>query len=329
MTILSEQLKNEDLNESMNQYANGYQKLPCRSPAENDLVDQQLTPRFNRMYTQSPQLPRKTYDFTPNINHNHPAPQLHHHQSPYMQRKFPHNETAYVNPYNSYKPFPQQSTFSPVIRKRYQEGHLVSEDLEFRILHGNTSPIVLQRFYHQQNQLKDQKEEDQLRAIRMQSSSPNLFKHTSSGIPIKTESPMLQPRYQHQHQPAPMLQRNVLQHNDYASHHVYENNIPQLQNRMISNGNGSIPYRHHQQPMYDNLAHRGQPLCPNSPQLDRLRVNLEKPNFYERNQKLPVEIDNSWNQLEMNKSPLNNSNFLIGENKNKDKGNYFLNNIVY
>lgn len=329
LTILSEQMKHEDLNEPINQHANGYQKLPFRSPADTDLVDHHLTPRLNRMYTQSPQLPRKTYEFSPNMNHNHPAPQLHHHhgtQSPYMPRKFPPNETDYANPYNPYKPLPQ-STFSPVIRKRYQEGHLVSEDLEFRILHGNTSPIVLQRFYHQQNQFKDQKEEDQLRAIRMQSSSPNPFKNAPSGIPVKSGSPLLQPRYQHHHQPAPMMQRNVLHqhHTEYASHHVYESNIPQLQARMMSNGNGSIPYRLHQQqhqPMYDNLTHRGQPVCPSSPQLDRLRANLEKPNFYERNQKLPVEIESSY-QLEMSKrDQLHNNGVLIGENKAKDKGKH-------
>lgn len=321
LTILSEQLKDEDLNEPMT-HANGYQKLPYRSPAEADMVDH-LTPRLTRMYTQSPQLPRKVYEFNPNMNHNHPAPQLHHHhgtQSPYMARKFPPAESDYTNPYNPYKPLPQQSTFSPVIRKRYQEGHLVSEDLEFRILHGNTSPIVLQRFYHQQNQLKDQKEEDQLRAIRMQSSSPNPFKSTQpSGIPIMSGSPLMQSRYQHHHQPAPTMHQR--HHNDYTSHNVYESNIPQLQARMMTNGNGSIPFRHYQQqqPMYDNLGHRGQPVCPSSPQLDRLRANLEKPNFYERNQKLPVEIESSY-QLDMNKSQHHNNGALIGENKTKDKG---------
>lgn len=72
--------------------------------------------------------------------------------------------------------------------------------------------------------------------------------------------------------------------------------------------------------MYDNLTHRGQPICPSSPQLDRLRANLEKPNFYERNQKLPVEIESSY-QLEMNKrDQLHNNGVLIGENKAKDKG---------
>lgn len=346
LTILSEQLKKEeDLIESLNQQqlaniatGNGYQKLtafrvppPNIIPHDVDIVDHHLTPRLNRMYTQSPQLPRKAYEFNPNMNNIHPSPQLHHplgNQSPYMPRKFPQNEPEYGTHYNSpYKPLPPPSTFSPVIRKRYQEGHLVSEDLEFRILHGNTSPIVLQRFYHQQNQLKDQKEEDQLRAIRMQSSSPNPFKHTQSSIPVMSGSPLLTSRYQH-HQPAQMLHRNIMQHHNEptynASHKIYESHIPQLQARTVTNGNGngSIPYRHHQQqsqPMYDNLAHRAQIACPSSPQLDRLRVNLEKPNFYERHQKLPVEIESQY-QLETSKLQLQNNGVLIADNKNKDKG---------
>lgn len=384
MTILSEQMKRDDLAELNGaMLGNGYQKLPFHLPPsstyDTDAVDHQLTAKLNRMlYTQSPQLPRKTYEFNANtaniiqqtnipsqlsqqptqlhhqplqihppqqplqmqfhqpshVNppHLHQAPQLHHigNQSPYMARKFAHNEPEYGTHYSPYKPLPlpqqqqPQSTFSPVIRKRYQEGHLVSEDLEFRILHGNTSPIVLQRFYHQQNQLKDQKEEDQLRAIRMQSSSPNPFK---SSIPVRNDgSPLLNPRFQHQQ--AQMLQRNVLHHEPTynASHKIHESHIPQLQSRMVANGNG-IPFRHqHQQqqpmpqhhpyqPMYDNVAHRAQIACPGSPQLDRLRANLEKPNFYERHQKLPVEIESY--QLD---SSMNQSNGLNMDSKNKDKG---------
>lgn len=339
LTILSEQLKNEDLIDPLAQLANGatgngYQKLPFRPHplAETDAVDYHLTSRLNRMYTQSPQLPRKTYDFNPNMNNIHPSPQLQHHigqQSPYMQRKFPPNEIDYGNHYSPYKPLPPQqqqqqpSTFSPVIRKRYQEGHLVSEDLEFRILHGNTSPIVLQRFYHQQNQLKDQKEEDQLRAIRMQSASPNPFKSAQSCIPVKSGgSPLPSSRYQHQ--PAQMMHRNIVHHNEptyNASHRIYESQIPQLQSRMMANGNGQVPYRHHQpqhQPMYDNIAHRAQIACPSSPQLDRLRMNLEKQNFYERHQKLPAEIESSY-QLEMSMNQNQNAGSFIGD-KNKDKG---------
>ena len=281
------------------------------------------------MYTQSPQLPRKTYDFNPS-------------QSPYMQHKFPANEsTEFIGHYSPYKPLPQHqqqqqpsSTFSPVIRKRYQEGNLISEDLEFRILHGNTSPIVLQRFYHQQNQLKDQKEEDQLR-LRMQSASPNPFKHTQSSIPIKSGSPVPNLRFQQQQyhqQQQHQFHRNILHEspptNFNASQRIYESQIP----RMMQNG--GIPYRqqqqhHHQpqphhphhQPMYDNIAHRPQIACPSSPQLDRLRANLEKPNFYERHQKLPVEIESYQQQLEM--AINQNNGGLIGEhNKNKEKGEF-------
>lgn len=329
LTILNDKLKSEDLIDPLSlATGNGYQKLPFRSPAtlstlDNDVVDHQLASKLNRMYTQSPQLPRKTYELTANVdNLQHQSPQINHHignQSPYLQRKFAPSEVDYTNNYSPYKPLPQQhqqNTFSPVIRKRYQEGHLVSEDLEFRILHGNTSPIVLQRFYHQQNQLKDQKEEDQLRAIRMQSSSPNPYNHSS--IPVKSGSPLPNPRYQHR-QPQ-MIHRNMLHHPEpayNASHNIYESQIPQLQSRMAAHGNGSIPSRHQQQPMYDNLGHRAQLACPSSPQLDRLRANLEKPNFYERHQKLPVEIESTY-QLEMSKSQLqSNGSFL---DKNKDKG---------
>lgn len=330
MTILSETLNSEDRNAYANgATGNGYQKLPFR-PLENEVVDDQLASKISRLYTQSPQMTRQTYDIN---NVNHQPPQLNHHhlnsQSPYMQRKFGTNESDFANHYSPYKPLPQQpnSTFSPVIRKRYQEGHLVSEDLEFRILHGNTSPIVLQRFYHQQNQFKDQKEEDQLRAIRMQSSSPNPYRSAQSSIPVKSGSPLPNPRYQHLPQ-QPQMHRGVLPiHHEpiyNASHKIHESHIPQLQSRM--NGNGTVPFRHHQQqpqlfhhhqqPMYDNVAHRAQLACPSSPQLDRLRANLEKPNFYERHQKLPVEIESSY-QLEAIKAQTNGA-FI--DNRNKDKG---------
>lgn len=340
LTILSEQMKKDDRTDPLSQLGNGatgngYQKLPFRSVTphslvDNDVVDYHLTSQINRLYTQSPQLPRKTYEFNSNMNNSiNPSPPPHQliaSQSPYMQRKFP-NEKDYGTHYSPYKSLPPQqqpTTFSPVIRKRYQEGHLVSEDLEFRILHGNTSPIVLQRFYHQQNQLKDQKEEDQLRAMRMQSASPNQFRGTPSSIPLKSGSPLHSTRFQHQ--PAQqMLNRNVFHHHQEptynASHKIYESHIPQLQSRVMSNGNGTVPYRHYQQqqnqqPMYDNVTYRAQLACPSSPQLDRLRANLEKPNFYERNQKLPVDIENSF-QLD---SSMNQSNGAFISDKNKDKG---------
>lgn len=335
LTILNDQLKREDLIDPLN-YAtgNGYQKLPYRSPAQHSTIDNEvdhhLAAKLNRMYTQSPQLPRKNYEFTPNMNNfQHHSPQMNHHhmgnQSPYLQRRFPPNEIDYTSNYSPYKPLPpppQQSTFSPLTRRRYQEGQQMAEDLEFRILHGNTSPIVLQRFYHQQNQLRDQKEEDQLRAIRMQSASPNHYKHSS--IPVKSASPLPNTRFDHR-QPQMMNRKIMHPESSYASHNIYESQIPQLQSRMTANGNGSIPFRHHHQqqqqhhqaPMYDNLGHRAQIACPSSPQLDRLRANLEKSNFYERHQKLPVEYESSY-QVEMSKHQLqNNGSFL---DKNKDKG---------
>jgi hypothetical protein len=317
---LSEPFKDDSL-DLLQVAGNGYQKLPpycsaapLHSVVDNDAVDHHLAAKLNRMlYTQSPQLPRKTYELTSNAN----VPHMGSSQSPFMQRKFPTNDGGNY----PYKPLQQQqpsSTFSPVIRKRYQEGHLVSEDLEFRILHGNTSPIVLQRFYHQQNQLKDQKEADELRAIRLQSASPN-HPFTQSSIPVKSNSPLPSLRYQmprnnlHNYEPLPTTYNN-------ASHRVYESQIPQLQSRMVLNGTMYRPHhqqlQQHQQPMYDNV--RAQMACPGSPQLDRLRQNLEKPNFYERHQKLPVEIENPYQQMEMNK---NQNNGLTGDNnKNKDKG---------
>lgn len=333
VTILSDQLKSEDLLDSLLHHANGaagngYQKFQSPAPhaiIDNDIVDHHLTSKLNHLYTQSPQMQPKNYDFGPNMSNFHQSPQIHPlgNQSPYMQRKFGANDGDYANHYTQYKPHPQQSTFSPVIRKRYQEGHLVAEDREFRILHGNTSPIVLQRFYHQQNQLKDQKEEDQLRAIRMQSSSPNPYK---TSIPVKSQSPLPTSRLQHQQAHAQMLQRNILQQNETynASQKLYESQIPQLQSRMMAHVNGSVPYRQHQphqqqiQVMYDNVGHRGHVPCPSSPQLDRLRANLEKPNFYEHHQKVPVEIDNSY-KMEMQRSELHTNGAFISD-KNKDKG---------
>jgi hypothetical protein len=104
-----------------------------------------------------------------------------------------------------------------------------------------------------------------------------------------------------------------------ASQRIYESHIPQLQTRTISNGNGTIQNYYRHQPMYDNV--RTQIPCPGSPQLDRLRVNLEKPNFYERHQKLPVEIENPYQQMELNKS----QNSGVNGDKNKDKGKLMFN----
>lgn len=277
--------------------------------------------------------------------------------------------------YNPYKQLPQQqqnaSTLSPVIRKRYQQGNLIAEDLQYRHLHGNTSPIVLQRFYHQQNQFRDQKEEES-RALRV-SSPPtgNPFRHhqsgIASGIPIKSGSPNLnnlryiqhhqqqsptparptgtgmynyQRQQQYVHQQEPIYQQSYHQHQQQQHHQqqqplpsqqqIYESHIPLLQSK---HSNGNIQMHHHQQqqplPQQQQLHHHQQqqydpinraPLqCPNSPQLDRLRANLEKPNFYERNQKLPIEVESSYG---LDQSTISNSNG-VNVDKNKDRGKLF------
>lgn len=55
----------------------------------------------------------------------------------------------------------------------------LNEDQQYKHLQGNTSPIVLQRFYHQQNQLRETKQYE----------------------PSAT-NPFYQPQHQHQHQPS-------------------------------------------------------------------------------------------------------------------------------
>ncbi|XP_050100502.1 dual specificity mitogen-activated protein kinase kinase hemipterous-like isoform X2 [Anopheles aquasalis] len=50
----------------------------------------------------------------------------------------------------------------PVLRKaQHDTGTTTQDDTQYKHLHGNTSPIVLQRFYHQQNQLYEQQREAQ------------------------------------------------------------------------------------------------------------------------------------------------------------------------
>lgn len=338
LTILSEQYKKDDPQlGTLNQYeskGNGYQKLPFRSPVlhqniEGDQADDHnFTTRVNRMHTQSPQLPRKSYELNSSMNNIHPPQPLqphHENQSPYMLRKFQTDEDNFGNKYNTgpFKPPQLQSTFSPVIRKRYQEGtmNIVSEDLEFRILHGNTSPIVLQRFYHQQNQLKDQKEEDQLRSACMQPTNPNPFKNSHNNIPVKGGSPLLNTRYP-QMQPTQMYHRNMVQQHQEpsynASHKTYESHIPHLQARLIGNGATSRHLsQNQQQPICDNINHRSRIPCPNSPWPTGLRANLEKPNFYERHQ-LPVQIESSC-QMNLSRNPLQNGSFST-ENQTKEKG---------
>lgn len=62
----------------------------------------------------------------------------------------------------------------------------LNEDQQYKHLQGNTSPIVLQRFYHQQNQLRENKQYEQSSA-----NTTNPFyqhhqqPHAPSGIPVK------------------------------------------------------------------------------------------------------------------------------------------------
>uniref|UniRef100_A0A2M4CYR9 mitogen-activated protein kinase kinase n=1 Tax=Anopheles darlingi TaxID=43151 RepID=A0A2M4CYR9_ANODA len=50
----------------------------------------------------------------------------------------------------------------PMLRKtQHDTGTTTQDDTQYKHLHGNTSPIVLQRFYHQQNQLYEQQREAQ------------------------------------------------------------------------------------------------------------------------------------------------------------------------
>lgn len=339
-TILNDQLRATEFQATT---GNGYQKLPpfratqaTTSIDHNDVVDHHMLGHQklnNRLYTQSPQLPRKVYNDVSN-QQQHYSPHHHLHQipmqhqmhmgreSPFMQRKFPPQEIG--GNYSPYKPLPMQqnSSISPMTRRRYQENSQTVVDEEYRILHGNTSPIVLQRFYHQQNQLRERAEQEQMRnEMRMNSASPfkNSPSHTSS-IPRPGGSPLPNYRYQqqqqHQHHPSMIANRYQQQHDAIPNFH-HASHIPQLQGRYVSNGNGTI--KHQQQVVYDNLAHRPQIPCPGSPQLDRLRANMEKANFYDRHQKLPIE---SSYQLEMNRH--NNGDLHHTDAKNKDKGENFL-----
>jgi hypothetical protein len=293
---------------------NGYQKLTTTSHDYALAAEEELRAKFNRMHTQSPQLPRKTYA---SLNTNSPhflpptsssiAPQ----ESPRLQPKFHHHQQPdyhshyqqYTPHHNVYKPLPQ-STLSPVVKKRFGvDGNMVAEDLEFRILHGNTSPIVLQRFYHQQKQFRDQNQEE-LRAMQ-KAALPNAHNnshHTNpfeSHIPIARNSPS---PYYNKYGSSPA--RNV---NHFESNNYYNNASPQHHDNFAPR-NGSIPYKVHvnNSPIHNSQYHHHQhqqqqppqipmrydrpPIpCPSSPQLDRLRANLEKPNFYERHQ-LPVEV---------------------------------------
>lgn len=312
MSILAKQYQVVETNNvEMDGKGNGhyYQKFMTTTTNKfNDgssNIDYELLSKFNRMNTQSPQLPRKNYTTLRNTNSPSYIQQQHHEQhhfqgsdSPLMQHKMIMKPDEGSNLHYSYKPAQIGSTYSPIVKKRYgNDGVMVSEDLEYRILHGNTSPIVLQRFYHQQNQLRDQKMEEEIRARRNNTSCTNPFEqhylqqqhHAQSNIPIANNSYL-----KYTSSPTPQRHNNL---NFYESN--YTNTSPQQQNSYIPqysrNTNGHPSYRHHpisqlsemQQNKHDNLVNR--PPIPSSPQLDRLRANLEKPNFYERHQ-LPIEV---------------------------------------
>lgn len=283
---------------------NGYQKLTTAPHDFALAADEELRAKFNRMHTQSPQLPRKTYaSLNTNSPHFLPPSPIIAPESPRLQPKFHHhhqqpdyhNHYQQYTPHHVYKPLPQ-STFSPVVKKRFGvDGNMVAEDLEFRILHGNTSPIVLQRFYHQQKQFRDQNQEElramQKAALPTAASNTNPFE---SHIPIARHSPS---PYYNKYGSSPA--RNV---NHYESNHY--NNASLQHHDNFAPRNGNIPYKvhvnnspmhtapqyHHQQPPQIPMRYDRPPIpCRSSPQLDRLRANLEKPNFYERHQ-LPVEV---------------------------------------
>lgn len=291
---------------------NVHQKM---SLTQDYSAEEELILKLNRMHTQSPQLPRKTYaSLNTNSPHFLPPSSIAAQESPRLQSKFQHHPDYHnqhyqqYQPHHAYKPLPQ-STFSPVVKKRYGvDGNMV-EDLEFRILHGNTSPIVLQRFYHQQKQFRDQNQEE-LRAMQT-----TALPSTTNTNPFNSHIPIAR------NTNSPMYYNNRYGSSPARNHHesnYYNNASPQHHNNYISrNGNGTIPYRHHmnsspmhsstqyqqhqqqqQQPQHHNYHQAPQlptrydrpPIpCPSSPQFDRLRANLEKPNFYERHQ-LPVEI---------------------------------------
>jgi hypothetical protein len=319
--IVNETMITNDLGLRVNN-SSAYE-MPVNNFNESN-IDYELLSKFNRMHTQSPQLPRKNYSTLRNVNTPSPLFFQHHNhhqessQSPLLQHhhKFMMDDKNNVQHYhqNPYKPL--QPTFSPVIKKRYgTDGSMVSEDLEFRILHGNTSPIVLQRFYHQQNQLRDQKVEE-LRTMKNTIASTNPFENAQCSIPQHNNNTPTYLKYSN-NSPSPSPQRNI---------NVYESNYNASPLHQLTKNNTNTnmsPYRQQQQyqpaqnynnhPNFYNNKYETRPPIPNSPQLDRLRVNLEKPNFYERRQ-LPVEVNlrdtaamnNGMNNVNENKNGSNN-----------------------
>ncbi|XP_070499097.1 dual specificity mitogen-activated protein kinase kinase hemipterous-like isoform X2 [Chironomus tepperi] len=310
---INKQYQIDPTSSEMDMKGNGYQKLVSNKYNDGNNIDYELLSKFNRMHTQSPQLPRKNYTNIRNVNSPAYVQQQQGSQSPLMQHKMMKQPEDHY----SYKPNPPMGgTYSPVVKKRYgTDGVMVAEDLEFRILHGNTSPIVLQRFYHQQNQLRDQKMEEQLRAMKTStsSSSTNPFDHhpahAQSNIPIANSSYLKYPS-----SPTPQRNMNFYEsnYNNHASPHhqnAYAPNVPQYPRN--TNGNCMIPTYRYQPTQSDIQKHENlinRPPIPSSPQLDRLRVNLEKPNFYERHQ-LPLEV-------QLKDSHVTSSSNTTNDNKN-------------
>lgn len=314
MSIFNKQMANEFQPNTSHDDA-GFRGNGSEIPSNNfgSNIDYELLSKFNRMHTQSPQLPRKNYSTLKAVNS--PSPLFFQHensQSPLMHQKIQHDDSSSHHQYqqhNPYKPLQSTSNFSPVVKKRYGTDGLVSEDLEFRILHGNTSPIVLQRFYHQTKQFHDQKLEEMRASQKPPSTNP--FEYGRSHIPINHNSPSFL-KYS---SPSPTPQRNTNYYEPNASppQHYVPQQYPRNGNGHGNgngsghgNGNGTMQYRQHyhhlnMQSYYENNSSTRPPI-PNSPQLDRLRANLEKPNFYERHQ-MPVDVHVKDN---MTGSPTNN-----------------------
>ena len=132
--------------------------------------------------------------------------------------------------------------------------------------------------------------------------------HAQSNIPIANNSYL-----KYTSSPTPQRNMNFYEsnYNNHASPHhqnAYPNvsNVPQYPRN--TNGNCMIPTYRYQSDVqkHENLINR--PPIPSSPQLDRLRVNLEKPNFYERHQ-LPLEV-------QLKESHVTSSSNTSNENKN-------------
>ncbi|KAJ6636226.1 Dual specificity mitogen-activated protein kinase kinase hemipterous [Pseudolycoriella hygida] len=143
---------------------NGYMK------DENDIINE-----MNQMYMKSPFAQRRCqpsdgeYGSSPNTkmdaiynNIAHNRNQKYFPGSPYLQRKYSQPQDSF---WNSQHPpdgvaGSKSATTSPYARKRFQTTIPIAEQTQCTRPLGNTSPIVLQRFYHQQSQHRDKSERD-------------------------------------------------------------------------------------------------------------------------------------------------------------------------